>query len=717
MKGCLLLTIASALFFTLIGCSGSGNSNTGNFNNSVPNNAAGSISFIDTDPDQNEIGGDVIITKAVNESDITDYTIYWSNSVNTKIALISSLPKTGNDLTCHIADNTFIPTGATHILVLTKNKIGEMASGVSFYIYQHPIANINPSRTACTAPCGIYFEGTGSMDTEGRSIEANNLHGNDLIDYTWDFGNGTESDVSSGGRYFSGFNAGHVYESPGTYTVTLSITDANGASHSAQTEVVISDFTGETYCFSSSGDFTGCPSGGILITTGYWSGIAGDSNDILDYVAPGRQLFLRRGDNFTYQEPSTMGEGPLYISAFGVGDKPRVQYNGPERSNPQDFAPIYLNGESVSIADIDFGLRNGDNIVTARGGGYATYLLLLRVDFDNILAFRDLMFLVDSTLKNETGNPSYAHAEKFVVLNNDFGPSTSHSVYGGHQDKAIFSGNNFHDVSNTGRAGLRLAANDGSSQNILVTNNTFYNIDGYAIQFVVTTHVTDRHIVENVLIKNNYFENCAGVLVNRDHGFKNISFQNNILNLESIGGMVPTAIFAQDHVGYPENQGWAKGVEGLWVFNNIFYNESDYHNIRIEHEDIVDFRFYNNNVYGNARQEWNMGVFIKYQDSLNELSFDNNLYYYPNKNNNLFYISDTDTEYDLTGWQNLGFGTNSVVEDPLFIVSDPLNPEDFMTSELSSVIDGGTIVPVSDDYNGDMRPQGSAFDIGAYEIN
>ncbi len=78
----------------------------------------------------------------------------------------------------------------------------------------------------------------------------------------------------------------------------------------------------------------------------------------------------------------------------------------------------------------------GECVVNARIRGNAIHLLLLRVDFDNVLNYADLMFLVDSTLKNETGNPTYANVEKFVVLNCDFGPSLSHSVYGGLQEMA-----------------------------------------------------------------------------------------------------------------------------------------------------------------------------------------------------------------------------------------------------------------------------------------
>ena len=61
------------------------------------------------------------------------------------------------------------------------------------------------------APHAVFFEGWQSTPR------------NDIVDYAWDFGAGTESD--EGGRYFHGLNAAHVYETPGTYTVTLTVTN------------------------------------------------------------------------------------------------------------------------------------------------------------------------------------------------------------------------------------------------------------------------------------------------------------------------------------------------------------------------------------------------------------------------------------------------------------------------------------------------------------
>lgn len=42
-----------------------------------PINPAVGVSFTDTDPDRLEIGGNITITRAVDESDITHYVLYW----------------------------------------------------------------------------------------------------------------------------------------------------------------------------------------------------------------------------------------------------------------------------------------------------------------------------------------------------------------------------------------------------------------------------------------------------------------------------------------------------------------------------------------------------------------------------------------------------------------------------------------------------------------
>ena len=79
---------------------------------------------------------------------------------------------------------------------------------------QAPVANANGSYSA-TAGVPVNFIGSGSSDADG-SITA----------YAWDFGDTNASDNTS-----AAMDPTHVYHTAGEYTVTLTVTDNLGASH------------------------------------------------------------------------------------------------------------------------------------------------------------------------------------------------------------------------------------------------------------------------------------------------------------------------------------------------------------------------------------------------------------------------------------------------------------------------------------------------------
>lgn len=74
-----------------------------------------------------------------------------------------------------------------------------------------PSAAISTSATTGPAPLTVSFSGTGSSDPSGT-----------LASYAWDFGDGS--------AIVSGATASHSYTAPGTYSATLKVTNAGGAS-------------------------------------------------------------------------------------------------------------------------------------------------------------------------------------------------------------------------------------------------------------------------------------------------------------------------------------------------------------------------------------------------------------------------------------------------------------------------------------------------------
>lgn len=179
-----------------------------------------------------------------------------------------------------------------------------------------PKASFTASRDAgCVAPCAVFFDATATSDP---STDAPFLD----LDHRWDFGDerGESWAVSGLPRNTAvGGIAGHLYTQPGTFTVTLTVTNRMGAHSTARQQVRIDDpervFAGDkTVCVSVSGDFGGCPAGAAHARSGDFDAVLAN--------APGRRTLLRRGESFDWDRPVRLvdatGRGAS-LGAFGSG--------------------------------------------------------------------------------------------------------------------------------------------------------------------------------------------------------------------------------------------------------------------------------------------------------------------------------------------------------------------------------------------------------------
>ncbi|MDQ7904483.1 ThuA domain-containing protein [Phytohabitans sp. ZYX-F-186] len=99
-----------------------------------------------------------------------------------------------------------------------------------------PVVSVSATPTTGTAPVNVEFTGT-ATDAEGDTP----------LTYAWDFGDGGTADT---------LNATHTYTAPGTFTATLTVTDARGAK--AYGTVPIKVDAPNTSCFGArSDDFLG----------------------------------------------------------------------------------------------------------------------------------------------------------------------------------------------------------------------------------------------------------------------------------------------------------------------------------------------------------------------------------------------------------------------------------------------------------------------------
>ncbi len=158
-----------------------------------------------TDPEQDQIrykfdwgdGTKSNWTEYQNSNTTTTMTHHWTNINTYQIKAISQDTQGQNStwsepLTITVSQ---IPTGQ-----------------------QPPVAKINTPENIQTNQT-ITFNATQSYDLDGT-----------IINYQWDFGDGTTGD---------GINPTHKYEKPGEYTVTLIITDNNGNTYSKTITVIV----------------------------------------------------------------------------------------------------------------------------------------------------------------------------------------------------------------------------------------------------------------------------------------------------------------------------------------------------------------------------------------------------------------------------------------------------------------------------------------------
>ncbi|MDH5753472.1 MAG: hypothetical protein OEZ59_13765, partial [Deltaproteobacteria bacterium] len=100
-----------------------------------PVNPANLVSFTDQDWTAGQIKGQAVIQPAADESDITEYRLYWGQDAATKLAtdsaVVDVLAVGAGTSFAGFAKNTPLPAGATHLLVFTANSGGEMETGIA----------------------------------------------------------------------------------------------------------------------------------------------------------------------------------------------------------------------------------------------------------------------------------------------------------------------------------------------------------------------------------------------------------------------------------------------------------------------------------------------------------------------------------------------------------------------------------------------------------
>lgn len=238
--------------------------------------------------------------------------------------------------------------------------------------------NIDGSRTSGVAPLSVFFDATASTAT-GVTKPFHYLH------YAWDF-----DDPSSLYPSTTGPVAAHVFETPGAYDVELTITDpATGDTWTDTFTVSVGDpdtvFSGtDTICVSTSGVFTGAPSGCVQVTSS-------DARDALNtYAGDGKRVLFRRGETFAFDSSLILSiTGPAHVGAFGTGASPDargIYSNDPIFDCTEDVDQLHLRyeGDDIRFEHVNFVYNSTINTSALDASDRATNILVHKCSFDGL---------------------------------------------------------------------------------------------------------------------------------------------------------------------------------------------------------------------------------------------------------------------------------------------------------------------------------------------
>lgn len=271
-----------------------------------------------------------------------DPTLYWSQSVTFQAAVTGS---TNPAVTWSVepADAGTITSAGVYTAPARSGTFQVKAAWsptvfgtANVTVLDPPIGGVpmtTANRTSGVAPLGVFFDAVDDVAqstpkytfawTSGVTQPAD-MEG---ATFDWNFGDpgaGTWATTGRSKNRATGYTAAHVYESPGTYTATLVVTDPVSLATTTYSQTIT--VTDPATVFASSTRYVAAPaSGGSDGNPGTQAQPYATAAKAMADVASGaaKRVLFRRGDSFSIgQSFAITAAGPGLIGAYGSGAKP-----------------------------------------------------------------------------------------------------------------------------------------------------------------------------------------------------------------------------------------------------------------------------------------------------------------------------------------------------------------------------------------------------------
>lgn len=194
---------------------------------------------------------------------------------------------------------------------------------------QAPTASFTASATVGFAPLLVSVDASGSTDPEGP-----------IASYGWDFGDGA---------FATGVNSSHTYTNAGNYTLTLTVTDANGLSGQSSQLITVSTPGGGPLCFTETNGVV------VMEAENYATTVAGTGNAAANYWetyadanASGNTALRAVPNQGSYTGLNLNGPRLDYEITFNTPGVYRVYVRAGGAANADDSYHAGLNGASTT---------------------------------------------------------------------------------------------------------------------------------------------------------------------------------------------------------------------------------------------------------------------------------------------------------------------------------------------------------------------------------
>ncbi|WP_059439082.1 PKD domain-containing protein [Anaeromyxobacter sp. PSR-1] len=540
------------------------------------------------------------------------------------------------------------------------------------------------NRVAGVAPLAVFFD---AVDTQPEGPASPFTWRSGVVqpadpeaaEYVWDFGDpgaGAWRTTGLSRNTATGYTTAHVYEAPGTYTATLTVTDAGGTRRTYRQQITVSAPAGKTYYVAAGGNDGNAGTSPDAPFATFARGFAAVNG------GPGRRLLLRRGDTFTTVGVTLTAPGPGIIGAYGEGARPVLRVTGVDGG-------LIVRAPDWRLMDLEL-VGPGAAVDQAAAVGYSNVVqtvnaLVLRVrstgfrvglgngDWKPIYATpHDGNAWVECEATAEQSGGMYVGGRRLAILGNDLHDMTStHALRVWQAHKAVIAHNRLWNPGGT-RHALKLhgpAHGDGRPETrwVTVADN---RVRGRVWSMAIGPQDAENdERVSHVVVERNITSGEASVQVDLTIWARDVMVRNNVFD-----GTGAAKYYTAVLVG---RRGLEPEPEDVRVVNNTM-------------------------VRRDAADEF---AVIRVERSAARVTLRNNLASAP-----------LCREPAIVG----GVAGQGLTQDHNLLTALPgfTDPErgDYTLGPRSPAVDAGApLVEVRGDFLRTARPRGTAYDLGAYE--